>query len=177
MCFSCLKPRNICRSRRCTNVAGVPEVLKCAVCASWAVSKWMAPFSIFFCKWKEHRDSRAPLAELKRELEKYIGKLGTTIVDSSIQFAVKFMFKTLDTKESSESFLVLCKEDNVCSMSSESFIYLMRNHRIWNSDCLTFSEANAHLMDRQLAEKKKLQLISSKSTALGVIGGGSIMTE
>ena len=43
------------------------------------------------------------MAERKRELEKYIGKLGTTIVDSSIQFAVHFMFQTLDTKESSES--------------------------------------------------------------------------
>ena len=46
------------------------------------------------------------MAELKKELEKYIGKLGTTIVDSKIQAAVNFMFQTTDTKESSESFLV-----------------------------------------------------------------------
>ena len=39
-------------------------------------------------------DSRAPLADLKRELEKYIGKLGTAIVDSSIQFAVNFMLQS-----------------------------------------------------------------------------------
>ena len=61
--------------------------------------------SIFFCKQKEHRDSRAPLAELKRELEKYIGKLGTTIVDSNIQFAVNLRFQTLGIKDSSESSL------------------------------------------------------------------------
>ena len=30
---------------------------------------------------------------------------------------------------------------------------------------------------RELARKEELQLIYSKSTALGVIGGGSIMTE
>ena len=62
-------------------------------------------FSIFFCKQKEQGDSRAQLAELKRELEKYIGKLGTTIVDSSIQVAVNFLFQTSETKESSESCL------------------------------------------------------------------------
>ena len=97
------------------------------------------------------------------------------------------MFQTLDTKESSESSLgsshgtnivppaptidsetglqVLCQEEKFCSKSSESFIYLMQNLRIGNSDCLTFfdSEANAHLSNSQLAEKEKLQLIFSKS--------------
>ena len=55
----------------------------------------------------------------------------------------------------------------------------MQNLRIGNSDCLTFfnSGANAHLIEGQLAEKEKLQLISSNYTALGVIGGGSVMRE
>ena len=67
----------------------------------------------------------------------------------------------------------------MCSESSENSIYLMQNLRIGNSDCLTFfdSGANAHLVNGQLEEKEKLQLISSNSTALGVIGGGSVMTE
>ena len=103
------------------------------------------------------------------------------------------MFQTVETKENSERFLesihgtknfptaptidsktglqVWCQEGNVCSESSESSIYLMQNLRIGNSDCLTFFEtgANAHLINGQLANKEKLQLISSKSTALGVI--------
>ena len=55
----------------------------------------------------------------------------------------------------------------------------LRTYRIGNSDCLTFfdSGANAHLIDGQLAEKEKLQFISSNSTALEVIGGVSAMTE
>ena len=74
---------------------------------------------------------------------------------------------------------VSCQDKNLCSESSENSIYLIQNLRIGNSDCLTFydSGANAHLIDRQLAEKEKLQLISSNSTALGVIGGGSVVTE
>ena len=92
MCYSCLKPRSVCKTRKCKNVAGIPEILKCAFCASWAESKGLVPFSIFFCKQKQHRDSRALLGDQKKELEKYIGKLGTTIVDSKIQFAENFMF-------------------------------------------------------------------------------------
>ena len=95
VCFSCLKPKNICKSRICANESIVPEILKCAICASWAESKGLVSFSIFFCKRKEHGDSRAPLVDLKRKLERYIGKLGTTIVDSSTQFAVNFMFQIL----------------------------------------------------------------------------------
>ena len=51
----------------------------------------------------------------------------------------------------------------------------MQNLRIGNSDCSTLFDpgANAHLIDGQLAKKEKLQLISSNSTALGVIGGGN----
>ena len=55
----------------------------------------------------------------------------------------------------------------------------MQNLKVSDSNCLTFfdSGANAHLIDGELASHEELQLISSKSTALGVIGGGSIMTK
>ena len=102
MCFSCLKPKNICKPRKCTNYTSVPEVLKCTICASWAESKGLALFIIFFCKRKEQGYSRAPLADLKSALEKYIGKLVTAIVDSSIQFAVNFMFQTTILSDGSE---------------------------------------------------------------------------
>ena len=38
-------------------------------------------------------------------------------------------------------------------------------------------EQMLNLIDGQLVEKEKLQIISSNSTALGVIGGGSVVTE
>ena len=93
MCFSCLKPISICKIRSCNNVASVPEILKCTVCASWAVPKGLARFSIFFCKQKQHRGSRTLLIDLKKELENYIGKIENTIVDSKIQVSVNFMFR------------------------------------------------------------------------------------
>ena len=72
MCYTCLKPKNVCKTRKCDNSAGVPEILKCALCAAWAEPQGMAPFNIFFCKNKLHSSSRAPLPDLKIELEKYI---------------------------------------------------------------------------------------------------------
>ena len=54
MCYTCLNPKNVCKLRKCDQVSGVPEVLTCAICATWAESQNLAPFSIFFCKQKTH---------------------------------------------------------------------------------------------------------------------------
>ena len=35
MCFSCLKPKTICKSRKFTNYGNVLKVVKCVICASW----------------------------------------------------------------------------------------------------------------------------------------------
>ena len=91
ICYCCLKPKSLCQPRRCSNEATVPEVLKCSVCAEWAATKGLAPFSIFYCKRREHGQTRAPISDIKASLEKYLGKLGTTIVDTSIIYAVNFM--------------------------------------------------------------------------------------
>ena len=140
----------------------MPEVLKCAICVSWAESKSLAPFSIFFCKQKLHGDSRAQLTALQKELEKYIGKLGSTTVDSKIQFSVNFMFRnnkrnkkkivanrrnsSLDastlppapTFDSKTGEKIPDENLEIHPESSEHSIYLMQNLRIGNSNCLTF---------------------------------------
>ena len=169
----------------------VPAVLKCTICASWAESKGLAPFSIFFCKRKEQGDIRAPSAALKRELEKHIGKLGTAIVDSSIQFAVNFMFQSpiiINSLASSlESIHRLKVFPPVPSIYSETGLWVqcvvkilaLRALRVLYTWCRTlrkgivtvtqffYSGANDHLTDGDLARNEELQLISSKSTVLG----------
>ena len=70
-------------------LAAFRKFLKCAVCASWAESKGLAPFSLFFCKQKIHGDSRDQLSDIRKELEKYLGKLESTILDLKIKFSVK----------------------------------------------------------------------------------------
>ena len=53
----------------------------------------------FFCKPKEHADTRASPSEIKDALEGYIGKLANGIVAANILFAVNFMFKANTTIE------------------------------------------------------------------------------
>ena len=47
----------------------------------------------FLLKQKIHEDSRPQLSDIKKELEKYIGKLESTILDSKIKFSVNIVFR------------------------------------------------------------------------------------
>ena len=99
MCFSCLNPRGACNLRSCVNHINVPTILKCSQCASWSEPNNLAPFSIFFCKRKEHGEFRASPNEIKEALDDYIGKLDSGIVEANILMEVNFMFKAYSTKE------------------------------------------------------------------------------
>ena len=68
----------------------------------------------FFFKQKQLGDSRAQLSDLRKELEKYIRKLRSTVVDSKIQFSVNYMFqkikkiqKTKNTKSTQDKVSLL----------------------------------------------------------------------
>ena len=51
------------------------------------------PVQHIFSRNKYHSSARAPLSTLRAELEKYIGKLGTEVVDAKIKFSVNFFRK------------------------------------------------------------------------------------
>ena len=103
VCYTCLRPRLVCTEKLCSFSKKIPEVLKCQICAPWAESKGLAPLSVLFCAKKSHGDARAPLNVLKSALEKYIGKLETSIVDSSINLSVSFMQEKLSVIEADTS--------------------------------------------------------------------------
>ena len=144
ICFSCLEPRGTCKPRICANYSKVRKNLKCAPCAISAEPKNLAPFSIFFCKRKEHGELRASPREIKDALETYIGKLTNGIVEADISFAVNFMFRVNTAVEelgnleesghgvkvfprapvidSETGHRVLCEDEDICPESSESWI-------------------------------------------------------
>ena len=131
----------------------------------------------FFCKQKQHEDSRAQLVDLWKELEKNIGELESMVVDSKIQFSVNFMFRRMKKEGKQEELQlrwrslpppptfgsetgerIFDEKLKVHPESSEASIYLMQKLRIRNSKCLTFfdSGANTHLIDSELAKKEKI---------------------
>ena len=90
LCYFCLYPKDVCTTRICSRESSIPETLKCHGCAPWATSKNLAPFSILFCRYKDHSKLRAEVKKIKKDLEKYMGKLGTAVVDANVKFAVNY---------------------------------------------------------------------------------------
>ena len=74
LCYACLAPKDVCTGRKCNFEDKVPETLKCQGCVPNAQSKNLAPFSILFCRVKDHAKLRASFPDTKKNLEKYIGK-------------------------------------------------------------------------------------------------------
>ena len=175
LCYTCLSPKDICTKRKCEFENKVPETMKCKGCAPWAHSKNLAPFSILFCRIKAHSKIRASFPEMKKELEKYIGQLGTTVVDSSIKFAANYTCQVFSMSPGGANALGWVQEDFInkpapsidsetsesVQVSSELIIpevlehscYLMQTIRIGNSEVLVFfyRGANIHIIDGSLA--------------------------
>ena len=175
LCYTCLSPKDICTKRKCEFENKVPETMKCKGCAPWAHSKNLAPFSILFCRIKAHSKMRASFPEMKKELEKYIGQLGTTVVDSSIKFAANYTCQVFSMSPGGANALGWVQEDFInkpapsidsetsesVQVSSELIIpevlehscYLMQTIRIGNSEVLVFFDrgANIHIIDGSLA--------------------------
>ena len=64
---------------------GIPQVLLCAACTAWAAAKGWAPFNILMCWKPEHGQDCPKPADARKFFKKYLGKLNTSIVDTSIR--------------------------------------------------------------------------------------------
>ena len=57
ICDTCLKPKGpsgVCKARKCTEEASIPQALLCTACTPWAAAKGWATFSILMCRKWEH---------------------------------------------------------------------------------------------------------------------------
>ena len=203
ICYTCLAPKSTCKSIHCENLPKIPEVLICAGCAPIAAVRGRAPFNILLCRRKDHAPLRAKPTEIRSALDSYLGKLDSSILDANIIFSVNFSYQVfLSSKCTSRPDCPCCLKPKPPSNATptihsqhgsrvpthESFIipesqehtcYLLQYVRIGNSNALIFFDrgANAHLIDGALADRENLELISSKPTALTVIGGNKINTQ
>ena len=64
--------------------------------------------------------------------------------------------------------------ENIIPEVREHSFYITQWLKIGKSKCLTFFDpgANTHLVDGALAKKENIQIISSRPSALKVVGGG-----
>ncbi len=136
---------------------------------------------------------RAPFNEMKKDLEQYLGKLGTMIVDASIKFAVNYTFQVFSMGPGANALgwnqkkfenipapSIDLEMGRINTVSPEKIIhevpehscYLMQTIKIGSSEALVFFDrgANIHIIDGSLAEKEGLQKVSSNPTNLTVVG-------
>ena len=96
ICYTCLKSKGlkeVCKTMRCSEEKGIPQVSSCAACTPWAAAKGWAPFSILMCRKSEHGQDRPKPAEARKFFEKYLGKINSSIADANLSFAVNFYFQ------------------------------------------------------------------------------------
>ena len=201
ICYSCLSPKDICNTRRCSQETKVPETFKCHGCAQWATSKNLAPFNILFCRNKDHASLRADFKEIKKDLEKYLGKLGTIVADASIKFSVNYTNQVHVAGPPSANRLgwnadefkdnpalsinsetgekVLQIENDIIPEIAEHSCYLMQTIKIGGSEALVFfvRGANIYIIDGSLAAEEDLQKVSSSHTSLTIVGGKKIKSQ
>ena len=193
ICYACLCPKDICVTRRCSFESRIPETLKCQGCVSWAQCKGLAPLSILFCRRKEHASLRASFQDMKKDLEKYIGKFGTAVVDSlSLQqiTLIKYSHWTPELMlwvGFRRILLINWLPLSILEVSPEHIIqevlehscYLMQTIKIGNTESLVFFDrgANIHIIDGSLAEREGLQKVSSDPTSLTVMGGNRVRSN
>ena len=195
ICFTCLRPRDICKEGKCMFSSTIPEELICQGCKPRAKEKGWSTLNILYCRNNNHASTRAPVTEIKKQLEKYIGKLSSSINERNLKNSVNFMHQVYSVTPCPEKPSVLDKNTpvihsrtgtkitlnhhNILPESCEHSSYLMQTLKIGSSDVLVFFDtgANTNLISGEVAVKESLQQITSKPTKLTVVGGGTIKTE
>ena len=94
VCYTCLKHKYVCKGCQCMSQNSVPAVLICKGCVKLAKQRGWYLFNNFLCKKPKHAEIRADYPELKKVLDKYLGKLSPNISESTLCVLSNFMFKS-----------------------------------------------------------------------------------
>ena len=87
-----LKAKDVCIGPKCIFYKKVPEVLICVGCKEVAETKDWAPLNILYCRKGEHKQLRAPIPDIKKVWEKYLGKFTHKTPEQDIRISVNKIF-------------------------------------------------------------------------------------
>ena len=88
-----MKPKDVCLGPKCIFHKKVPEILICLTCKEVADKKDWTSLNILYCRKTEHKDLRAPIQDIKKAWEKYLGKFTCKTPDTDIKISVHFMLQ------------------------------------------------------------------------------------
>ena len=203
ICYCCLRSKAVCNEKRCKFSKEVNELITCQGCVTYAASQGWAPFSILMCRKPQHAKVRANYSDIKKTLDKYLGKISTNINESNLKVSANLAWQvhaaapvtrrdlvgSSGTQEpvgssvpcinTSSGERVYPEEKLIKSESAQHAHYLMQILQIGESQILAFfdSGANSHLIRRDVALRENLEKYSDTPTRITVVGGGTVCSE
>ena len=203
ICYCCLRPKAVCNEKGCKFSREVNELITCQGCVTYAASQGWAPFSILMCRKPQHAKVRANYADIKKTLDKYLGKISTNINELNLKVSAKLAWqfhaaapitrKGLDGGsvvqepinssvpciDTSSGKRVFPEKELIKPESAQHAHYLMQILQIGDSQILAFfdSGANSHLISREVALRENLEKYSETPTKITVVGGGTVCSE
>ena len=152
------------------------------------------------CKRPKHAEFRPDYLELKKVVDKYLGKILPNIPESTLCIFSNFMFQThgagkhstwRNTKVNLEKFPQVQSINTRTGSTSknekfkviqaimEHSFYIMQTIRIGSTDALVFfyRGSNTYIIKGSIPVEEGLQCISAKPTALSVVGGSKVRRE
>ena len=203
ICYACLRPKSVCNERKCKFYKSINELITCQGCVEYASSNGWAPFSILMCRKRKHAQVRAKYSDIKKTLDKYLGKMSNEINESNLRVSANFARQVysaaptncFNSGEGSDKDKSLSNDTPCIDTQSGTRVYptleliepeinqhahyLMQILQIGNSQLLTFFDtgANSHLISGAIAEEENLEKYSEKPTRITVVGGGSVCSE
>ena len=205
LCYCCLRPYDKCGAP-CKNKTNVPVRMVCQECVVTTEEK-KTPSNVLLCGLKEHSKLGTDelIKECVAYVKDFNPKLMKTVIQPTANLvAVTTKCKECKHKRSecnctshpsytspvdedadvptintATGDTVFVDEENIVHENPEESFYIMQMFDIRGQECLTFFDrgANQHLIDGDLAERTNLKVLNSRSTPIGVVGGGRIWTE
>ena len=182
ICYACLRPKSVCNERKCKFFKGIDQMITCQGCVEYASANGWAPFSILMCRKRKHAEVRAKYPDIKRTLDKYLGKISSDINESNLKVSANFarqVHAAAPTNYSqqgggdSEKDKPLTQETPCIDTQSGTRVYptleviepeinqhahyLMQILQIGGWQILTFFDtgANSHLISGEVAEEER----------------------
>ena len=203
ICYCCLRPKSVCNEKRCKFSKEVNELITCQGCVTYAASQGWAPFSILMCRKPQHAKVRANYSDIKKTLDKYLGKISTNVNELNLKVSANLVWQVhaaapvtrrgLDGSSEIQGFVgnsvpcintssgerVFPEKELIKSESTQHAHYLMQILQIGESQILAFfdSGANSHLISGEVAVRENLEKYSDTPTKITVVGGGTVCSE
>ena len=190
-CYTCLDRTSKCRGG-CKRIQEVPAELICADCAN-STRNGFSPVCILMCGLRSH--TKPTVDELRRAVEAWIPNLNLQSLGAKMQVNLttlgfhkaSVMTPPPPSKTNLPSLLPskivydtttgesrsITQHDTIIKTSSDTAFYTMQTLRIKDQDALVLydSGSNGHLINGQLAEKLKLNVVTCEIVPVGGLGG------